>query len=66
LIDSGFVVNPNVGAALIVDAGPESGVSNAHLLEFLSSREKHYVLAGLPHKFLSLSKTFEEDLTAGS
>jgi hypothetical protein len=59
------MVNPNVGAALIVDAGPDSGISNAHLKAYLSSQSADYVLSGLPHRFLSLGQTFEEDLVTG-
>lgn len=59
---AGFIVNPNVGAVLIVDYGIES-VTNAILLDYL--RANNYPLDDVPHAFLSLSGGFQENLIQG-
>jgi altronate dehydratase len=48
---SGFIVHPNVGAALALDYGVEP-ISNARLRAFME--EHHYPLSDVPHEFLSL------------
>jgi altronate dehydratase len=56
---AGFIANPNVGAVLAVDYGIEP-VTNAMLLAYM--REHNYPLDDLPHRFLSLSGGFQENL----
>lgn len=56
---AGFVVHPNVGAVLIVDYGSEA-VNNAHLREYME--QHNYPLADVPHRFVSLSRSFRDDL----
>jgi len=51
---------------LVVDAGAGSGINNAHLQSYLDLHAAEYPLAGLPHTFLTLSKTFQEDLDIGN
>jgi altronate dehydratase len=59
---AGFLVNPNVAAALAVDLGTEA-VTNAMLQQYLADHQ--YPLAGLPLRFLSLSGNFLPALAAG-
>jgi altronate dehydratase len=56
---AGFMVNPNVGAVLAVDAGNEV-LNNAALKEFLHRHD--YPLRGLAHDFFSIGSSFEESL----
>jgi len=58
-------VNPNVGAALVVDVRTEAGVCNQNLEAFLNNQKLDYVRDGLPHQFFTLNRTFEEDLVTG-
>lgn len=60
---AGFVVNPNVGAVLAVDQGNET-VNNIALHDYLTAHE--YPLADLPHHFMSLSRSFADDLEAAA
>ncbi|MCA0453695.1 MAG: UxaA family hydrolase [Chloroflexi bacterium] len=60
---AGFMVNPNVGALLAVDRGGEA-VDNAALRQYLV--EHNYPLADLPHQFISLTKSFQEDMDTAS
>lgn len=67
LHDSGFIVNPNVGAALVVDGGVDDvGVNNGHLQAFLSAHRGGYIIEDLPLHFFSLRQTFEDDLSTGN
>ncbi len=59
---AGFIVNPNVGAVLVVDYGIEP-VTNAMLQAYMV--EHGYALDAVPHHFLSLSGGFQENLTKG-
>jgi altronate dehydratase len=59
---AGFIVNPNVGAVLIVDYGIEP-VTNAMLQQYMV--EKGYALDAVPHHFLSLTGGFQENLAKG-
>jgi altronate dehydratase len=56
---AGFMVNPNVGAVLAVDQGGEA-VNNVGLGEYLTQHQ--YPLEHLPHHFMSLSRSFQDDL----
>jgi altronate dehydratase len=57
---SGFVVNPNIGAVLVLDGGIEGTVTNSMLRSYM---EDHgYPLAGVPHQFMSLEGSFQADL----
>ena len=57
---SGFMVNPNVGAVLVLDHGGEEAVTNTMLRAYL---EKHgYPVDDLPHEFMSLEGGFRRDL----
>ena len=58
---SGFIVNPNVGAVLVVDEGGVA-VNNEALRSYIE--ENGYDLAGLPHRFMSLGRSFGLDLKA--
>jgi altronate dehydratase len=58
---AGFMVNPNVGAVLAVDQGHEA-VSNADLRDYLVKH--NYPIDDLPHQFMSLSRSFGDDLEA--
>ena len=58
----GFAVHPNVGAVLAVDYGSES-VSNAQLREYL--RAGGYAIDDMPHRFLSISGSFDDALAEG-
>ncbi|MEK3720074.1 UxaA family hydrolase [Paenibacillus sp. FSL H8-0034] len=59
---AGFIVNPNVGAVLIVDYGVES-VTNQMVEAYL--REHNYPLDEVMHRFLSLKGGFQDNLNAG-
>ncbi|MGJ3239476.1 MAG: UxaA family hydrolase [Anaerolineae bacterium] len=59
---AGFVVHPNVGAVLIVDAGHET-LNNALLQDYLT--DNAYPLDAVPHHFMSLSASFDADLARG-
>jgi altronate dehydratase len=59
---SGFVVHPNVGAVLVVDE--EQGAVNSQMLR--SYMEEHgYHLEEVPHRFMSLGRSFAQDLDRG-
>ena len=59
---SGFAVHPNVGAVLVVD---EDGgaVSNRMLRSYME--EHGYPLEDVPHEFMSLGRSFAQDLDRG-
>ncbi|MCJ7622752.1 MAG: UxaA family hydrolase, partial [Anaerolineaceae bacterium] len=58
----GFIVHPNIAAALIVDYASDL-LTNAMLRTYMF--ENHYPLDSVPHHFLSLEGDFEKDLQAG-
>jgi altronate dehydratase len=57
---SGFMVNPNVGAALVLDHGGEEAVTNSMLGAYLE--ENGYPIDDVPHEFMSLEGSFRRDL----
>jgi len=57
---SGFMVNPNVGAVLVLDHGGEEAVTNGMLRAHLE--EHGYPIDDLPHEFMSLEGSFRQDL----
>jgi altronate dehydratase len=57
---SGFMVNPNVGAVLILDHGGEEAVTNRMLEAHLE--ENSYPIDDVPHEFMSLGGSFRRDL----
>ncbi|MBX3011375.1 MAG: UxaA family hydrolase [Caldilineaceae bacterium] len=59
---AGFMVNPNVGAVLVVDYGIEP-VTNKMLEAYLA--ENNYPIADVLHTFLSLSGGFQDNLAKG-
>lgn len=59
---AGFIVNPNVGAVLIVDYGNET-VTNKMVEAYL--REHNYPLDDVLHQFLSIKGSFKDNLTIG-
>ncbi|PZE19825.1 UxaA family hydrolase [Paenibacillus xerothermodurans] len=59
---AGFIVNPNVGAVLIVDYGIES-VTNEMVEAYM--REHNYPLEDVLHRFLSIAGGFQDNLTIG-
>ncbi|UVI30598.1 UxaA family hydrolase [Paenibacillus spongiae] len=59
---AGFMVNPNVGAVLLVDYGNES-VTNKMVEAY--AREHSYPIDEVLHKFVSLTGSFEEELVTG-
>ncbi|SDX88442.1 UxaA family hydrolase [Paenibacillus sp. CF384] len=59
---AGFMVNPNVGAVLLVDYGNES-VTNQMVEAY--AREHSYAIDDVLHKFVSLTGSFEEELVRG-
>ena len=65
----GQVINPNIGAVLIVDAPVApgtTGITNAHLHEFFANNPEHKKrLDATPHRFITLSGSFTEDLKTG-
>jgi altronate dehydratase len=60
---AGFIVHPNVGAALIVDEGDEA-ITNADLRRYLV--EHGYPLDEVPHAFFTLGAGFAGDLARGA
>lgn len=59
---AGFIVNPNVGAVLVVDYGNEP-VTNKMVEAYL--REHSYPIDNVLHKFVSLEGGFEQNLAQG-
>jgi altronate dehydratase len=57
---SGFMVNPNVGAVLVLDHGGEEAVTNRLLGTYLE--ENGYPIDDVPHEFVSLEGSFRRDL----
>jgi altronate dehydratase len=57
---SGFMVNPNVGAVLVLDHGGEEAVTNRMLGAYLE--EHGYPIGDVPHEFMSLQGSFRRDL----
>jgi len=57
---SGFVVNPNVGAVLVLDHGGEEAVTGEMLRSYME--EHGYPLADVPHEFMSLEGGFRANL----
>ncbi|HJQ28420.1 MAG TPA: UxaA family hydrolase [Rubrobacter sp.] len=57
---SGFMVNPNVGAVLVLDHGGETAVTNLMLRTYLE--EHGYPVHDVSHKFMSLEGSFRRDL----
>jgi altronate dehydratase len=57
---SGFVVNPNVGAVLILDQDGEGTVTNEMVRSYLE--EHRYPVEDVPHAFMSLEGSFRSDL----
>jgi altronate dehydratase len=57
---SGFIVNPNVGAVLVLDHGGEEAVTGRMLRSYME--EHGYPLADVPHEFMSLEGGFRADL----
>ncbi len=64
--NSGFIVHPNVGGALIVDEGGETAVNNSHLREFFNVNSNDYRLSSVIHHFYTLANTFEQDINEGA
>jgi altronate dehydratase len=58
---AGFCTHPNVGAVLIVDYAPDA-INNALLRTYLD--DHHYPMESVLHQFLSLTDSFEADLSA--
>ena len=56
----GFMVNPNVGAVLVLDHGGEEAVTNRMLEDYVE--EHGYPVDDLPHAFMSLEGSFRKDL----
>ncbi len=59
---SGFIVNPNVGAVLVVDYGNEP-VTNKMVEDY--ARKNNYALNDVLHRFFSIDGAFEESLKKG-
>ncbi|MBA2691004.1 MAG: UxaA family hydrolase [Rubrobacter sp.] len=59
---AGFVVNPNVEAALVIDEGA-GAVNNDALRSYME--ENGYPVEDVPHHFMSLGRSFGLDLKAG-
>ncbi len=57
---AGFMVNPNVGAVLVLDHGGEEAVTNRMLQAYLE--EHGYPVDDVPHEFMSLEGSFRRDL----
>src|SRR5918993_1201320 len=57
---SGFIVNPNVGAVLVLDHDGEEAVTNRMLQGYLE--EHAYPIDDVPHEFMSLEGSFRKDL----
>lgn len=60
---SGFIVNPNVGAILVVDYGTEP-VTNKMVEEY--ARKHNYPVDDVLHRFISIKGGFEDNLTKGA
>jgi len=56
----GFMVNPNVGAVLVLDHDGEEAVTNRMLQDYLE--EHDYPIDDVPHEFMSLEGSFRKDL----
>jgi altronate dehydratase len=56
----GFMVNPNVGAVLVLDHGGEEAVTNSMLGTYLE--EHGYPTDDVPHEYMSLEGSFRRDL----
>ena len=56
----GFMVNPNVGAVLVLDNGGEEAVTNSMLGTYLE--EHGYPTDDVPHEYMSLEGSFRRDL----
>ena len=56
----GFMVNPNVGAVLVLDHDGEEAVTNRMLQDYLE--EHAYPIDDVPHEFMSLEGSFRRDL----
>nr|MBA2712048.1 UxaA family hydrolase [Rubrobacteraceae bacterium] len=56
----GFMVNPNVGAVLVLDHGGEEAVTNHMLEDYVE--EQVYPVDDVPHAFMSLAGSFRKDL----
>ncbi len=56
---AGYMVHPNVGAVLVLDAG-NVGVTNGMLLDY--SQENDYPVNDVLHHFMTLAGPFAEDL----
>jgi altronate dehydratase len=56
----GFMVNPNVGAVLVLDHDGEEAVTNRMLRDYLE--EHDYPIDDVPHEFMSLEGSFRRDL----
>ena len=59
---AGFAVHPNIGAILAVDYGSEL-ISNTHLREYMQAEK--YPIDTIPHRFFSISGTFDMALEEG-
>lgn len=59
---AGFILNPNVGAVLIVDYGTEA-VTNQMVEAYM--REHNYPIDDVFHQFLSIKGGFEDNLAKG-
>jgi altronate dehydratase len=59
---AGFMVNPNVGAVLVVDYGIEP-VTNKMVKAYML--EHNYPVDDVLHRFLSIESGFQDNLTAG-
>jgi altronate dehydratase len=57
---SGFIVNPNTGAVLVLDHGGEGAVTNEMLRSY--ALEHGYPVDDVPHEFMSLKGNFRADL----
>ncbi len=57
---AGFMVNPNVGAVLVLDHGDEGAVTNRMLRDYVE--EHGYPAEDVPHEFVSLGGSFRADL----
>ena len=56
---AGFFVHPNVGAVLSLDYGSEA-IANADLRDYLLAND--YPLDDVPHRFFSLSRSFDDNV----
>ena len=54
------MVNPNVGAVLVLDQGGEGAVTNEMLRSYLE--EHRYPVEDVPHAFMRLEGSFRSDL----